>query len=133
MRKVLVRTGPLLGAILLGCAGGAKWSATCGCAPIGAALMLEIPLHLVNGEDFTPEAMRAWFSQHFSGNRVSLEDLRALGPLSNHWCSARPLGGLTCVYWLWERDGGQLRGIEVTLSENRPSDVQARYVFDHRR
>jgi len=135
MRNFVVGAGPLLAALALGCTGAAKWSVTCGCAPLGAAVILEVPLDLPKGNDsMTPEAMREWFMRRFaSAESLSVEDVRALGPLSNHWCSERPLGGITCVYWMWESDDGQIRGIEVSLSKRQPIDVQARYVVDRHR
>jgi len=80
--------------------------------------------------------MREWFARRFSGSlSFSVEDVRALGPLSNHWCAERPLGAVTCVYWMWESDDGRIRGIEVTLPKGKvlPTDVEARYVEDRRR
>ena len=135
MKKFIVRAGPLLGVLALGCTGAVKWSSTCGCAPLGAAVILEIPLQLPNGNDsLTPEAMRGWFAKRFANaESVSVEDVRAIGALSNAWCSERPLGGVTCTYWIWEADDGQIRGIEVSLAKRQPIDVQARYVVDRHR
>jgi len=53
---------------------------------------MEVTVDRDKVRELTPETMRAWFKRRFADREwISVEDVRAIGPLSDHWCSEHPL------------------------------------------
>lgn len=132
MSKWMVRTGPLAAAAVLGCSGVGQWSSACSCAEPWQGFVSEIDIPIPHQDkSVTPEAVRQWFVARYKGREVDLASVRALGLSSNAACAEHRFHQIKCVYWLWTREDGAHRAIEVTFTSTKPDhDIQTRYVTE---